>query len=106
MRGWALVAARGEVWSRQQSTSQARRAATRANTSHLSQKGGKPRQESSNLAYYQKAKKTKELSMYRLREMDVDDKVCEQVSLTMLSDVYPAEVVEGCVQQSEPWSTK
>ncbi len=23
--------------------------------------------------------------MYRLREMDVDDKVCEQVSMTMLS---------------------
>src|SRR5436309_15460902 len=35
------------------------RAATRANTSHLSQKGGKTRQESSNLAYYQKAKRKK-----------------------------------------------
>src|SRR5205823_5153976 len=44
--------------------------------------------------------------MYRLREMEVDDKVCEQVSMTMLSQVYPTEVIERCVQQSEPWSTK
>ena len=44
--------------------------------------------------------------MYRLREMDVNDKVCEQVSMTMLSQVYPTEVIERCVQQSEPWSTK
>jgi Transposase DDE domain/Insertion element 4 transposase N-terminal len=44
--------------------------------------------------------------MYRLREMDVDDKVCEQVSLTMLNGVYPKEVIERCVQESEPWSTK
>jgi hypothetical protein len=38
--------------------------------------------------------------------MDVDDKVCEQVSMTMLSEVYPKEVIERCVQQSEPWSSK
>src|SRR3989442_1768624 len=44
--------------------------------------------------------------MYRLREMEVDDKVCEQVSMTMLTQVYPKEVIERCVQQSEPWSTK
>jgi len=44
--------------------------------------------------------------MYRLRQMDVDDKVCEQVSMTMLSEVYPKAVIERCVQQSEPWSTK
>src|SRR3989440_9188974 len=44
--------------------------------------------------------------MYRLREMDLDDKVCEQVSMTMLSEVYPKEVIERCVQQSEPWSSK
>ena len=44
--------------------------------------------------------------MYRLRQMDVDDKVCEQVSLTMLTEVYPKDVIERCVQQSEPWSTK
>ncbi len=36
--------------------------------------------------------------MYRSREMDVDDKVCEQVSLTMLSKVYPKEVIERCVR--------
>ena len=44
--------------------------------------------------------------MYRLREMSIDDKVCEQVSLTMLSEVYPQAVIERCVQQSQPWSTK
>jgi len=44
--------------------------------------------------------------MYRLREMDIDDKVCEQVSLTMLSEIYPREVIERCVRESEPWSTK
>ena len=44
--------------------------------------------------------------MYRLREMDVDDKVCEQVSMTMLQEVYPKEVIERCVQHSEPWSSK
>src|SRR2546423_13329842 len=44
--------------------------------------------------------------MYRLREMDIDDKVCEQISMTMLSQVYPKEVIERCVQQSQPWSTK
>ena len=44
--------------------------------------------------------------MYRLREMTVDDKVCEQVSMTMLTDVYPREVIERRVQQSEPWNAK
>src|SRR5712692_7430620 len=44
--------------------------------------------------------------MYRLREMEVDDKVCEQVSMTMLSEVYPKDVIERCVHQSAPWSTK
>jgi len=38
--------------------------------------------------------------------MDIDDKVCEQVSLTMLSEIYPREVIERCVRESEPWSTK
>ncbi len=38
--------------------------------------------------------------------MNVNDKVCEQVSLTMLSEVYPKEVIERCVHESEPWSTK
>ncbi len=44
--------------------------------------------------------------MYRLREMTVDDKVCEQISMRMLEEVYPKEVVERCVQQSEPWNSK
>lgn len=44
--------------------------------------------------------------MYRLREMEIDDKVCEQVSLTMLSRVYPPEVIERCVGSREPWSRK
>ena len=44
--------------------------------------------------------------MYRLREMAIDDKVCEQVSMTMRSRVYPKDVIKRCVQQSEPWSTK
>ena len=42
--------------------------------------------------------------MYRLREMDLDDKVCEQVSLTMLSRIYPKEAIERCVEQSQPWA--
>ena len=44
--------------------------------------------------------------MYSLREMDVDDKVCEQVDLSMLLTVSPQDVVERSVQQSEPWNTK
>lgn len=44
--------------------------------------------------------------MYRLREMTVDDKVCEQVSMSMLSEMYPQEVIERGVQHSEPWNTK
>jgi len=44
--------------------------------------------------------------MYRLRQMTMDDKVCEQVSMTMLSEIYPQEVIERCVQHSEPWNTK
>jgi Transposase DDE domain/Insertion element 4 transposase N-terminal len=44
--------------------------------------------------------------MYRLREMDVDDKVCEQVDMSLLEVVYPKELIERCVQQSAPWNTK
>jgi hypothetical protein len=46
------------------------------------------------------------MSRYRLRQMDVDDKVCEQVSMNILREVYPHEVIERCVQQSAPWSSK
>src|SRR6266480_2320741 len=38
--------------------------------------------------------------------MTMDDKVCEQVSMTLLSEVYPQEVIERCVQSSEPWCSK
>src|SRR2546423_8542294 len=38
--------------------------------------------------------------------MEIDDKVCEQVSMTMLSEVYPKAVIERCVRESQPWSTK
>ena len=44
--------------------------------------------------------------MYRLRDMDIDDKVCEQVEMTMLSQVYPKEVIQRSVQESRPWSEK
>src|SRR2546421_5102351 len=44
--------------------------------------------------------------MYRLRQLDVDDKVCEQVDLTLLSQVYPPEAIQRCVGQSQPWTSK
>jgi hypothetical protein len=44
--------------------------------------------------------------MYRLREMDLDDKVCEQVDLSLLKRIYPAEVIQRCVGQSEIWASK
>jgi hypothetical protein len=44
--------------------------------------------------------------MYRLRQMDLDDKVCEQIEMTMLETVYPKEVILRCVQESQPWASK
>src|SRR5258708_26057815 len=44
--------------------------------------------------------------MYRLRQMDVDDKVCDQVDMTLLAQVYPTEAIERGVGQSEPWASK
>jgi hypothetical protein len=44
--------------------------------------------------------------MYRLREMDLDDKVCDQVDMTLLAQVYPPEEIERCVGQSQPWASK
>jgi len=44
--------------------------------------------------------------MYRLRQMDVDDKVCDQVDMTLLAQVYPKEAIERCVGQSQPWASK
>ena len=44
--------------------------------------------------------------MYKLREMDIDTWVCEQVDIALLSQVYPREVIERCVGQSGPWQEK
>src|SRR5260370_10622866 len=44
--------------------------------------------------------------MYRLRQLDVDDKVCDQVDMTLLAQVYPPEAIERCVGQSQPWASK
>lgn len=44
--------------------------------------------------------------MYRLRQMEPDDKVCEQVSLTMLETIYPREAIERCVERSQRWASK
>jgi hypothetical protein len=44
--------------------------------------------------------------MYRLRQMDIDDKVCEQVSMTVLEQVYPKAVIERSLEQSQPWASK
>lgn len=44
--------------------------------------------------------------MYRLREMDVDDKVCEQVEITVLEEVYCRAVIERSVKESQMWSRK
>jgi hypothetical protein len=38
--------------------------------------------------------------------MDLDDKVCEQVDVSLLKRVYAAEVIERCVGQSQPWASK
>jgi hypothetical protein len=38
--------------------------------------------------------------------MDIDDKVCEQMDVTLLEQVYPRETIEQCVGQSQPWTSK
>ncbi|MDQ6659500.1 MAG: transposase domain-containing protein [Chloroflexota bacterium] len=38
--------------------------------------------------------------------MDVDDKVCDHVDVTLLGQVYPKETIEQCVGQSQPWTSK
>ena len=40
--------------------------------------------------------------MYRLRQMALDDKISEQVSGGVLSQVYPTEIVQQCLEQSAP----
>jgi hypothetical protein len=41
--------------------------------------------------------------MYTLRQMDIDDKVCEQVNPAILERIYPKEVIEQCLQESGRW---
>jgi hypothetical protein len=38
--------------------------------------------------------------------MDLDDKVCEQVSMTVLNEVSPKAVLQRCLEQSQSWSRK
>src|SRR5229473_2792131 len=49
---------------------------------------------------------TRSFLMYRLRQLDLDDKVCDQVDMTLLAQVYPKEAIERCVGQSQPWASK
>jgi hypothetical protein len=44
--------------------------------------------------------------MQSLRQLDVDDKVREQVDLALVEKIYPKEVIERCVGQSQPWTNK
>ena len=44
--------------------------------------------------------------MYKFREMDRDTWVCEQVDIALLSQVYPKEVIERCIGESETWKEK
>jgi hypothetical protein len=44
--------------------------------------------------------------MCRLRQLDIDDKVCEQMDMALLEQVYPKEAIERCVEQSQPWMSK
>ena len=44
--------------------------------------------------------------MYSLRQMDVDDKVCEQVTMALLEEIYPRERVKRCVEHSSHWANK
>lgn len=43
---------------------------------------------------------------YSLRQMDVDDKVCDQVDFALVEQVYPKEVIERCVGESLSWTSK
>ena len=44
--------------------------------------------------------------MYRLRHMELHDKVREHVDLSLVEHVYPKEVIKECIQQSGFWNTK
>jgi hypothetical protein len=38
--------------------------------------------------------------------MDMDDKVCEQMDMALLAQVYPKETIERCVGASAAWTSK
>lgn len=44
--------------------------------------------------------------MYRLREIDVDDKVCEHMEIAVLEEVYSRALIERCVKENRMWSRK
>lgn len=44
--------------------------------------------------------------MYSLRQMQIEGKVCEQVDVRLLEQVYPREAIEQSVGQSQPWTNK
>ncbi|MBV9710246.1 MAG: transposase domain-containing protein, partial [Ktedonobacteraceae bacterium] len=46
------------------------------------------------------------MTTYRLRQMEIDDKVCEQINLKLVEHIYPKEVIERCLQQSGWWGQK
>ena len=46
------------------------------------------------------------MDSYRLRQMDVDDKVCEQMDVALAEKISPKEVIERCVQETACRGTK
>src|SRR5260370_23392760 len=66
----------------------------------LKAKRGKERTESSKSGIMSERKKRRNFLVYRLRQMDVDDKICEQIGPGVLEKIYPTEVIEQCVQGS------
>lgn len=44
--------------------------------------------------------------MFRLRQLDVDDKVCEQIDLSLAEQIYPRKGIEQCIEQSGFWAQK
>src|SRR5258708_24384950 len=70
----------------------------------LKAKRGKERTESSKSGIMSERKKRRNFLVYRLRQMDVDDKICEQIGPGVLEKIYPTEVIEQCVQGSDQWT--
>src|SRR5260370_36885239 len=70
----------------------------------LKAKRGKERTESSKSGIMSERKKRRNFLVYRLRQMDVDDKICEQIGPGGLEKIYPTEVIEQCVQGSDQWT--